>query len=146
MHLQVFIFGYALRCTTLRVVEITTRSVVQLNLPTQVFRLDNALARVPQQSFELQFFPSTKRAYKTKRNVAYRGAMQSQNTMCLERLLHVTARRGFFRTMNYFYKIQKVANDLPHFGSKPKITSSKITWPVLRRIVRAQCGLAERGR
>jgi len=35
--------GLVLSCTTLRVVGITTRSVVQLSLPTQVFRLDDAL-------------------------------------------------------------------------------------------------------
>ena len=39
----VLILGYALSCTTLRVVEITTRSVVQLSLQTHVFRLDDAL-------------------------------------------------------------------------------------------------------
>jgi len=50
VHLHVLVFGYALRCTTLRVVGITTRSVVQLSLPTQVFRLNNALARLPDQA------------------------------------------------------------------------------------------------
>ena len=44
VHHPVFILGYALSCTTLRVVGITTRSVVQLSLPTQVFSLDDALA------------------------------------------------------------------------------------------------------
>jgi len=39
-------FRYALSCTTLRVVGITTRSVVQLNLPTQNFRLDDALCQL----------------------------------------------------------------------------------------------------
>ena len=39
----VLILGYALSCTTLRVVEITTRSVVQLSLSTYVFNLDEAL-------------------------------------------------------------------------------------------------------
>jgi len=43
VRLKILFFGYALSCTTLRVVAITTRSVVQLNLPTQVFRLDDAL-------------------------------------------------------------------------------------------------------
>jgi len=37
------LLGYALSCTTLRVVGITTRSVVQLSLPTHVFNLDRAL-------------------------------------------------------------------------------------------------------
>ena len=43
LHLTL-ISGKALSWTTLRVVGITTRSVVQLSLPTQVLRLDNALA------------------------------------------------------------------------------------------------------
>jgi len=37
------LLGYALSCTTLRVTGITTRSVVQLSLPTHVFNLDRAL-------------------------------------------------------------------------------------------------------
>ena len=40
----VLILGYTLSCTTLRVLGITTRSVVQLSLPTHVFILDGALA------------------------------------------------------------------------------------------------------
>gem|GEM_PF-4390367 len=43
IHLRVLILWYALSCTTLRVVGITTRSVVQLNLPTRDFRLGDAL-------------------------------------------------------------------------------------------------------
>ncbi len=43
MLCPVLVLGYALSCTTLRVVGITTRSVVQLNLPTHVFNLDEAL-------------------------------------------------------------------------------------------------------
>jgi len=43
VHHPVLILGYALSCTTLRVVGITTRSVVQLSLPTQVFSLDDAI-------------------------------------------------------------------------------------------------------
>ena len=44
--LHVLNFEYALRCTTLHVVGITTRSVVQLSLPSQVFTLDDSLGRV----------------------------------------------------------------------------------------------------
>gem|GEM_PF-4064497 len=43
LHIQDLILGYAVGCKTLRVAGITTRSVVQLNLPTLVFRLDDAL-------------------------------------------------------------------------------------------------------
>ena len=43
MDHPVLILGYALSCTTLRVVGITTRSVVQLSLPSQAFGLDDAL-------------------------------------------------------------------------------------------------------
>jgi len=39
--LQVLFFGFALRCATLRVAGITTRSVVQLSFLTEVFRLDD---------------------------------------------------------------------------------------------------------
>ena len=39
----VLILGCALSCMTLNVVGITTRSVVQLSLPTHVFNLDEAL-------------------------------------------------------------------------------------------------------
>ena len=41
VHLQVLIWGYALNLTTLRVVGITTRSVVKLSLPTQICHSPN---------------------------------------------------------------------------------------------------------
>ena len=47
--------SFAISCATRSVARITTRSVVQLSLPTEVFRLDDVLGQIAEWNFAVVF-------------------------------------------------------------------------------------------